>query len=406
MEVVALHGGRSDADPYRSLVRCDIPDTQPESAADDSTPGISAEENQSAPTADEVFAELDRAFALDRALVVMWGSMAYRFHLYTQRKQLPNPFARARVLDLQAAVVMHYDIKTSQCKGPQGVIRLLNLIPRANCWSRGPLPFVHAMNAVMEKLIIDGWTPESTPDAVIDGSDLGQDAEEMRIDRWEQIRERQNNLGVERRPAPAAPTAFVVLDGEHVSLRHERFARLIELALVVAYRKELPGGRVAYELGETSFTSLVRVRMVEETTHHAWTMTGIDPEAVRRAPPLPRVIADMEKAAPLDKAVLVTWGPDDARIITQNCVNAGIPSPITKVPLVDLQRAFSRFYELGTQQVSLQNAAAQLGIDTSSREMHRALDDTLVTWYVLDRMLADGWTPQWRPWHRREESAM
>jgi inhibitor of KinA sporulation pathway (predicted exonuclease) len=110
----------------------------------------------------------------------------------------------------------------------------------------------------------------------------------------------------------------------------------------------------------------------------------------------------MVAAAPWDRGVLVTWGPDDARVITQNCVQTGIPSPITNLPLIDLQRAFSRFYDLGPQQVGLQTAAAFLDIDTSRLDLHRAMADTLVTWHVLNRMLAAGWTPHWRPWHRRQ----
>jgi inhibitor of KinA sporulation pathway (predicted exonuclease) len=113
----------------------------------------------------------------------------------------------------------------------------------------------------------------------------------------------------------------------------------------------------------------------------------------------------MAAAAPWDSGVLCTWGPDDAAIITQNCVRAGIPSPITELPLVDLQRAFSSFYALGRQQVSLQNAAAQLEIDTTQVDLHRALADTLLTWYVLERMLEDGWTPQFRIWQRRQATA-
>jgi len=401
MEVAALHACQRTGACYRSLVRCNIPAMPQDFTEDGSSPGVSEEENRNAPSAHEVFAHLRDAFSLGRATVVMWAGMAYRFHEFAEQKRLTNPCSQTRVIDLQMAVVMHLNLKTSHCKDPRNVIRLLNLAPRGDCWSRGSLPFVNAMDVVLGKLIADGWTPELTPAAVTDGPDIGEQAEEMRIERWEQIRERQNNLGIERRPTPDVTPAYIVLDGEHVSTRHDRFSHLIELALVVAYCKERQEP-ATYELAGKPFSSLVRLQEVENTNPHAWRITGIDPEAVRRAPPLPRVIAGMVAAAPWDRGVLVTWGPDDACVITQNCVKAGIPSPITEVPLIDLQRAFSRFYDLGTQQVGLQNAAAFLGIDTSGLDLHRASADTLVTWHVLDRMLADGWTPQWRPWHRRQ----
>lgn len=405
MEVAALQAFKQAGEDYRSLVRCDVPDT-PAGQSDDGSPtGVSDEENRNAPAADDVFRHLHKAFALDRATVVMWGGMAYRFHVYARDKHLVFPPFHSRVVDLQAAAVMYWDLRTSQCKDPRNVLRTLNLTPEGDCLSRGALPYCRAMRAVLGKLLADGWTPEATPAAITAGCDVGLDAEEMRIDRWEQIRERQNNLGIERRALPEETPAYIILDGEHVAVRNERLSRLIEVALVVAYRKERQG-HAAYELAGKSFTSLVQLKQVEETQHHAWKITGIDREAVRRAPPLPRVMAGMAAAAPWDRGVLITWGPDDARIITQNCVEAGIPSPITEVPLVDLQRAFSRFYELGQQQVGLQNAAAFLEIDTSSMDLHRALADTEVTWFVLERMLADGWTPHWRTWHRRQAQVM
>lgn len=404
MEVAALQAGQPAGRGYQSLIRCDHPDT-PQGPSDESgSTGISEEENQNAPSPEAVFAHLDQAFSLGQTTVVMWAGMAYRFYRYAKLKQLDLPCFQTRVVDLQAAVVMHLNIPTSQCKDPRSVIRLLTLNADGESWARGSLPYAHAMNAVLCKLLEDGWTPEATPAAVTNGADIGEDAEEMRMDRWEQIRERQNNLGIERRPVPAVTPAFIVLDGEHVSLRQERFSRLIELALVVAHRKEHTE-QATYELSDSHFSSLVRVQQVYDTNSYAWQITGIDPEAVRRAPPLQTVIARMAAAAPWDTGVLITWGPDDARVITQNCVKAGIPSPITEIPLVDLQRVFSRFYELGTQQVGLQNAASFLGIETNGLDLHRALDDTLLTWYVLERMLADGWTPQWRPWHRRQANA-
>jgi inhibitor of KinA sporulation pathway (predicted exonuclease) len=404
MEVAALRAGKGPVNAYRSLVRCDVPDTPRAPNEDGSATGISEAENQKAPPADEVFAHMHRAFALDQATVVMWAGTAYRFHAYAREKGLVFPGVHTRVIDLQTAAALYLDLKTADCKTPQKVLRVLNLGAEADCWSQGSLPFARAMNVIMTKLTQDGWTPEATPTAITAGSDMDADHEEMRIERWEQLRERQNNLGIERRLLPEVTPAFILLDGEHVSLRHERFARLIEVALVVAERQEREGG-ATYALAGTPYSSLVQVERVEDTTVHAWEITGIDPQAVRRAPPLPQVMAEMAAAAPWDRGVLVTWGPDDAAIITQNCVKTGIPSPITELPLVDLQRAFSSYYDLGRQQVSLQNAAAHLEIDTSQLDLHRALADTVLTWHVLDRMLKDGWTPHFRTWHRRQAVA-
>lgn len=402
MEVAALRVGAPAGDGLRSLVRCEIPDTPQDGASGDdgSGAGVSEEENRNAPTADELFADLNNRFGLADATVVMWSSMAYRFHVYARERDLSLSCFQHRVIDLQAAVVLYYDLKTAQCKDPRSVARLLELEPGADAAFRGTLSYVHAMNAILQKLLADGWTPEATPAAVTPGCDIGEDAEEMRTDRWEQIRERQNNLGIERRPAPDVTPAFIILDGEFVSVRHERFHRLIEVALMVAYRKER-GATATYELAGKSFSSLVQLLQIKDTHSRAWEITAINPEEVRRAPALPRVMAGMIAAAPWDRGVLITWGPDDAKIITQNCVETGIPSPITEVPLVDLQRAFCRFYEIGSPQIGLERAAAMLNVDTGSLDLHRALADVQVTWEILQRMLADGWTPQWRPWHRR-----
>lgn len=391
MEVAALPAGTRPAKAFHSPVRCEVPDTPADPAADD---GSAAEANRNSPLPAEVFAEMDRALALERSTVVMWGPTAYRLHQYAREKGLSAPFFQTQVVDLQAAVVLSFDFKTSQCKSPRAVLELLGLGAAVSSWSSGPLPAARAMSVILGELLAKGWTPESTPAAVTAGSDVGEVAELMRIDRWERIRERQSNLGIERRPLPAVIPAFIVLDSEHASIRREHFSRLIEVALVVAHRKA-----DHYELGET-FSSLIHLQQVEHTWAKSWEMTGINPKEVQAAPPLPQVMADMAEAAPWDTGVLVTWGPDDASIITQNCVRAGIPSPITDLPLIDLQRAFVQFYNLGSQQVGLQNAASYLAIDTSTVGLHRALADTVVTWQVLDRMLADGWTPHWRAWHR------
>lgn len=390
-EVAALLAGQRPATVYRSLVHADLPEAELTAAG------------KQAPPAGEVFAHLDHAFALNRSAVVMWGGIAYKFFTYADEEGLPNPFTQTRVIDLQAAVVMQLDLKTTDCKSPRNVVRLLGLVPEADCWSSGTLPFLHAMHAVWKHLVKSGWTPEATAEATTYGPDMGLDAEEMRIGRWEQIRERQNNLGIERRPVPAVTPAFLLIDAEYASFRDERFGRLIEVGMVVAQRDERDGLAI-YEAG-APFTSLVQLQRVEETNPREWEITGINREAVRRAPPLPRVMDAMVAAAPWESGVLVTWGPDDARLITQNCVKAGIASPVTELPLIDLQRAFARFYDMGQQQVGLQNAASFLEIDTSDLDLHRALSDAIVTWRVLERMLADGWTPHFRTWHRRRALA-
>lgn len=398
MEVAALATGNGPAPglTYRSLVRCDVPDTPDGDNSEGSTTEVTEEENRRAPAPAEVFAHLHEAFALDRATVVMWGGMAYRFWVGARAKHLPNPFAQTRVLDLQAALVTFFDLKTANCKNPRSAMYALYLAPEGESWSNGLLQTVRAMKILMDKLLASGWTPEATPDAIIGGSEVGEVSEEMRVERLERIRERQNNLGIERRPVPEVSPAFIVLDCEHVSIRRERFSRLIEVALVVAEHR----GDGTYALTDKPFSSLVQVENVEDAWSKSWEMTGIDPADVRRAPPLPQVMDAMVAAAPWESGALVTWGPDDAQVITQNCVKAGIPSPITEVPLIDVQRAFSRFYGLESRQVGLQNAAAFLGIDTSSVDLHRALADTVVTWQIMARMLADGWTPAWRVWHK------
>lgn len=399
MEVAALQVGR---ETYQSLVRCDHPDTPQGDGTDESPTGITEEENLRAPTPAEVFAHLHRAFSLERATVVMWGSMAYRFCAYASEKRLDNPFSQTRVLDLQAATALFFDLKTASCKNPRNAMYSLYLSPAGESFTAGTLSTVHAMGILMQKLLASGWTPEATPDAIIDGNELSEVSEEMRIDRWEQIRERQSNLGIERRQMPDMPPAFIVLDCEHVSIRRERISRLIEVALVVAQHR----GDATYALTDRPFSSLVQVLNVEDAWAKSWEMTGINPEDVRRAPPLPQVMTAMAAAAPWESGVLVTWGPDDTNVITQNCVAAGIPSPVTEVPLIDIQRAFSRFYGLELRQVRLQNAAEYLGIDLSSVDLHRALADTVVTWKIMERMISDGWTPAWRSWHRSDSTPL
>ncbi|HWI53339.1 MAG TPA: exonuclease domain-containing protein [Symbiobacteriaceae bacterium] len=383
-EIAALGTGQGSAAGYASPIQYEP-----------------SEIDRGATSASEVFAHLDKTFSLGNATVVMWGSTAYRCHAYAREKGLFNPCFQTRVIDLQAAVAIYLDLKTSDCKSARNVVRVLNLAPQVDCWSAGSLAVVHAMHAILAKLEQTGWRPEATPAAITQGADIGLDVEEMRIERWEQIRDRQNNLGIERRPLPEVTPAFILIDAEYASFRHERFSRLIEVGMVVAQRTER-SERATYELISQPFTSLVQLERVEETNPNEWEITGIDREAVRRAPALPVVMAEMVAAAPWETSVLVSWGPDDARLITQNCVKAGIRSPITAVPLVDLQRAFAGFYDLGRTQVSLQNAASFLGIDTDGLDLHRALADAEVTWRVLERMLADGWTPHFRTWHRRQ----
>lgn len=89
----------------------------------------------------------------------------------------------------------------------------------------------------------------------------------------------------------------------------------------------------------------------------------------------------------LGEAVLVTWGPSDVLTLIDNCryFSGDMTVPFL-TRYVDLQRYAQDYLGLGGGQMSLESMAQQLGLDISQMEQHRALDDSLITLRILQRV--------------------
>ena len=90
----------------------------------------------------------------------------------------------------------------------------------------------------------------------------------------------------------------------------------------------------------------------------------------------------------LGGAVLMTWGSSDILTLIENC---RYYTGQARVPFLtsycDLQRYAEERLGLDTaKQLGLEKAAELLGIDVSQMEQHRALDDSLVTLRILEKI--------------------
>ena len=140
----------------------------------------------------------------------------------------------------------------------------------------------------------------------------------------------------------------------------------------------------ALEPGD-SFSLLVRPQVGKHLNTVVADLTSITEEELTGGVPFMQAVRRFRRW--LGGAVLLTWGPSDILTLIENCrYFSGSMSVPFLTRYVDLQRYAQDYLGLTGGQMSLENMAQHLGLDISQMEQHRALDDSLITLRILQRV--------------------
>ena len=132
-----------------------------------------------------------------------------------------------------------------------------------------------------------------------------------------------------------------------------------------------------------SFSVIVRPRYFRRIHRHVMQLTGITQEMIDRGSPLPEAAERFRRWCGED-AVLLTWGPDDVPMFTDNLRAHGLPTDWVP-PVYDLQIIYNRQTDGSSRQRSLEYAMEQFGIE-QHLPAHDALNDAYFTALVAARM--------------------
>ncbi len=139
-----------------------------------------------------------------------------------------------------------------------------------------------------------------------------------------------------------------------------------------------------------TFSSMVSLQIGEKISSVIKELTNIKDEELDDALQYMQVVSKFRKWA--GENILLTFGTSDVLSLTQNCKYF---SGDRKIPFltkyVNLQEYFQSCMEkelesVKEKQVSLVNASKMVGIDTDSMKVHRACDDSMLSYELLKRI--------------------
>ena len=129
-----------------------------------------------------------------------------------------------------------------------------------------------------------------------------------------------------------------------------------------------------------TFSSIIRSQLIKKLSGRVKNLTHITNEDMTSGITFQKAVADFSKWIGRRDCVFMSWGNSDIRVLYDNfsmfCNVNGIPF-LTQY--LDLQKYCQEYIvSAGNQQISLVNAAVEMGIDISDCQFHRALEDSLL----------------------------
>ncbi len=132
------------------------------------------------------------------------------------------------------------------------------------------------------------------------------------------------------------------------------------------------------QLQETdSFSALIRPSISEKLNSYVKSLTHIQEDQLKNQPDFLTVIQHFKRWASRKNCVFLSWSNTDLHVLAEN-YNCFLHQHTVDFirQYADLQKYVSLFVKTeNNNQVSLSAAAEQLGIDTQTFALHRALDD-------------------------------
>lgn len=129
-----------------------------------------------------------------------------------------------------------------------------------------------------------------------------------------------------------------------------------------------------------TFSVIIRSQLIKKLSGRVKNLTHITNEDMTSGVSFQRAVSDFSKWIGSRNCVFMSWGNSDIRVLYDNysmfCKTTGIPF-LTQY--LDLQKYCQAFIvSASNQQISLVNAAIEMGIDLSDCKFHRALEDSLL----------------------------
>ncbi len=136
------------------------------------------------------------------------------------------------------------------------------------------------------------------------------------------------------------------------------------------------------------FDVLIRPRVSRKLTHWVTDLTGFTDEQVRQGTTFAEAMERLSRFVGDEETVLLTWSTTDLLVFMENCrYYYGEQSIPFGSHYLDLQAYAQQRLGLGTaQQVALAKFAELLGMDSSTLELHHAIDDSILSARVLARV--------------------
>ncbi|MBM7563213.1 exonuclease domain-containing protein [Paenibacillus sacheonensis] len=166
---------------------------------------------------------------------------------------------------------------------------------------------------------------------------------------------------------------YIILD---IEFNGRKFASDLPMEVI-----EIGAVRLDAELRQTGqFTSLVKPVYFAKLNDFIQKKTGIPQEGIDAAAGFPAVIADfLAWLGPREELLIVTWGGEDMKRIVFDTRMHGLDDAYwLEVDYYDLLKGYIQHKGV-TNDVSVENALAELGISGDDNQAHRALDDARMT---------------------------
>lgn len=150
-----------------------------------------------------------------------------------------------------------------------------------------------------------------------------------------------------------------------------------------------------------TFSCFVKPQVTKKLSTVISDLTSITDENLTTGVPFMRAASQFKRWCA--DAVILTWGTSDILALVENCrYFSGNPEVPFLTRYCDLQAYVEKAMKLsGSEQVGLAKAAALLGLPSDGMELHRALDDSLLSYAVLkktyDRALLSGFVQECNP---------
>lgn len=129
-----------------------------------------------------------------------------------------------------------------------------------------------------------------------------------------------------------------------------------------------------------TFSVIIRSQLIKKLSGRVKNLTHITNEDMTSGISFQKAVAEFSKWIGSRSCIFMSWGNSDIRVLNDNfsmfCKISGIPF-LTQY--LDLQKYCQEYIvSAGNQQISLVNAAVEMGIDISDCKFHRALEDSLL----------------------------